>query len=54
MLDKQATLMLSTRDPGGGSCRAMVSDVSIVKYTSMGHSFFPAGRTHIQYMLRLW
>lgn len=24
-------LMLSTSDPGGGSCRAMVSDVSIVK-----------------------
>lgn len=30
-VDKQGTLMLSTRDPGGDSCRAMVSDVSIVK-----------------------
>lgn len=48
MLDKQGTLMLSTRDPGGDSCRAMVSEVSIVKYTSMGHSLFPAGRTHVQ------
>lgn len=35
--------MLSTSDPGGGSCRAMVSDVSMVKYTSMGHSFFSGG-----------
>ena len=38
--------MLSTSDPGGGSCRAMVSDVSMVKYTSMGHSFFSEGTTH--------
>lgn len=30
--------MLSTRDPGGDSCRAMVSDVSMVKYRSMGHA----------------
>lgn len=35
--DKQGTLMLSTSAPGGGSCRAMVSDVSMVKYTSTGH-----------------
>ena len=47
MAAKQGTLMLSTRDPGGDSCKAMVSEVSIVKYTSMGHSFFPAGRTHV-------
>lgn len=32
--------MLLTNDPGGGSCRAIVSDVSMVKYTSMGHSVF--------------
>lgn len=45
--DKQGTLMLSTSDPGGDSCRAMVSDVSMVKYTSMGHSFFSGGEhTH--------
>lgn len=43
--DKQGTLMLSTSDPGGGSCRAMVSDVSMVKYKSMGHSFFSRGDT---------
>lgn len=36
------TLMLSTRAPGGDSCRAMVSDVSMVKYSSMAHSFFAA------------
>lgn len=41
------TLMLSTSEPGGGSCRAMVSDVSIVKYTSMGHSFFSTRNTNI-------
>lgn len=46
MLDKQGTLMLSTRDPGGGSCRAMVSDVSMVKYMSMGQSFFSARMIH--------
>ena len=43
--DKRGTLMLSTSDPGGGSCRAMVSDVSMVKYRSMGHSFFSGGDT---------
>lgn len=44
--DNQGTLMLSTSEPGGGSCRAMVSDVSMVKYTSMGHSFFSGGNKH--------
>lgn len=44
--DNQGTLMLSTSDPGGGSCRAMVSDVSMVKYTSMGHSFLSGGNKH--------
>lgn len=44
--DNQGTLMLSTSDPGGGSCRAMVSDVSMVKYTSMGHSCFSGGNKH--------
>lgn len=35
--------MLSTSEPGGGSCRAMVSDVSMVKYTSMGQSVCSGG-----------
>lgn len=48
VLDKQGTLMLSTRDPGGDSCRAMVSEVSIVKYTSMLHSSCTVGKTHAQ------
>lgn len=48
MLHQQGTLMLLTREPGGDSCRAMVSDVSMVKYTSMRQSLFTAGRTHVQ------
>lgn len=46
--------MLSTRDPGGGSCRAMVSDVSMVKYTSMGQSFFSGGNTKQPRMKPPW
>lgn len=38
--------MLSTSDPGGGSCRAMLSDVSMVKYTSMGHSSLTGESKH--------
>lgn len=40
--------MLSTSDPGGDSCRAMVSDVSMVKYTSIGQSFLSGENTHMQ------
>ena len=46
--DSQAvTLMLSTSAPGGCSCRAMVSDVSITKYTSKTQSCF-SGRVNTQ------
>lgn len=45
--------MLSTSDPGGDSCRAMVSDVSMVKYTSMGHSFFSGGNTKKTHIMLL-
>lgn len=39
VVNKWATLILSTSAPGGDSCRATVSDVSMVKYTSMGQTF---------------
>lgn len=45
--------MLFTNDPGGGSCRAMVSDVSMVKYTSMGHSLFSGGKNNKKHMENL-
>lgn len=34
------SLMFSTRTPGGDSCSAIVSEVSMVKNTLMGHSMF--------------
>lgn len=42
--------MLVTSAPGGDSCRAMVSDVSMVKYTSMGHCLGPEENTHTKHI----
>lgn len=36
------SLTYSTRIPGGDSCKAMVSEVSMVKNSLMGHSIIPA------------